>query len=81
VGIAAFSLGTVFALVTLPVELNASRRAVAMLQSSGMVNVAEVGATKQVLSAAAWTYVAGLLAAIAQLLYWVFLASGMRRRN
>ena len=80
-GIALFSMGTIFALVTLPVELNASRRAVNMLQANGMVNVAEVAGTRKVLSAAAWTYVAGLLAAIAQLLYWVTLASGMRRRD
>ncbi len=81
IGVILFSMGTLFALVTLPVEFNASRRAIDMLQANGLVDAAEVGETRQVLSAAAWTYVAALLTAILQLLYFVFLVGGMGRQR
>ncbi len=81
-GVAFFSLGVVFALATLPVEFNASRRARVMLTDSGMlVNEEDARGVNEVLNAAAMTYVAGLATAVTQLLYYVFLLSGMGRRR
>lgn len=83
-GVIVFAGGALFALVTLPVELNASSRAMTLLTEAGLVTSDdERRGIKSVLDAAALTYVAGLGAAIAQLLYYVFLISGMggRRRN
>ncbi|MGQ9682937.1 MAG: zinc metallopeptidase [Anaerolineae bacterium] len=82
VGVVFFALAAAFALITLPVELNASRRALAMLQSNGLVISGddERGA-RSVLSAAALTYVAAVAQALSTLLYYVFLLSGMRRRD
>src|SRR3990170_5243010 len=80
VGVALFSGAVLFSLVTLPVELDASRRAKRMLQDTGLVVSAEEGrATSAVLSAAALTYVAALLQAVASLAYFVFLAMGLSR--
>jgi Zn-dependent membrane protease YugP len=78
-GILLFSLAVVFSLITLPVEYNASNRARQMLQSSGMVSVQEYKAASAVLSAAALTYVAATLQAVAQLFYFVLMFMGMRR--
>lgn len=78
-GVGAFSLGVLFALLTLPVELNASSRALNLLTTTGLVDNTEIGQAKSVLRAAAFTYVAGLAAAILNLLYWVSLVSGMGR--
>lgn len=66
-GVAAFSLAVLFQLVTLPVEFNASRRALAALSSNGFISEQEHGPTKKVLNAAALTYVAAAAVAIAQL--------------
>ncbi len=77
-GIVLFSAAVFFTLVTLPVEYNASRRAVHALEQSGMVNTEELGAVKQVLSAAALTYVAA--AAMAALQLVMLLLSANRRR-
>ena len=79
-GVVGFSGAAVFALVTLPVELNASSRALALLQSSGIVVGQEVKAAKSVLDAAALTYVAALAQAIGTLLYYLSLLGGVRRR-
>lgn len=79
IGILCFSLAVLFYLVTLPVEFNASGRAVALL-SSGYLPQDEVKGVKKVLSAAALTYVAAALQAILQLLRLVLLA-GSRRRD
>jgi Zn-dependent membrane protease YugP len=73
-GIIAFSVFVVFTLVTLPVEFNASSRAVAALQSAGMIASDEVGPTRAVLNAAALTYVAAAIAAIMNLLYLLWRA-------
>jgi Zn-dependent membrane protease YugP len=82
IGIVFFSAAFIFALVTLPVEINASRRAMNMLTSSGLVmDGREKNGARAVLTAAALTYVAALLTALFQLLYYVMLASGGRRRN
>lgn len=80
-GVILFATAVVFALVTLPVELNASNRARLMLRSAGLVTNAEYDGASAVLSAAALTYVAALLQAVAQLLYFLMLVSGMRRRD
>jgi Zn-dependent membrane protease YugP len=81
-GIAFFSLAFVFALVTLPVEIDASSRALRMLKSSGViVGDDERRGARAVLSAAALTYVAGMLMALFQLLYYVMLAGSGRRRR
>lgn len=81
VGIAFFSLGALFALATLPVELDASRRALAMLERSALVGTGEVDGARAVLNAAALTYVAALAQAVSSLLYYVFIALGMSRRD
>ena len=81
VGVAAFAGSLVFALITLPVEYNASHRAVQMLQTSGLVSQAELREARSVLSAAALTYVAAVAQALSTLLYYIFLLTGSRRRD
>lgn len=78
-GIILFSFAVIFQLVTLPVEFNASRRAVKILDESGILYGDEVNITKKVLSAAALTYVAGAAASILQLLRLVILFGGRNR--
>jgi len=83
-GVIAFSAGAVFALFTLPVEFNASSRAKRMLAESGLIaGENEARGVNNVLNAAALTYVAGLVTAVMQLLYYVMLVSGLggRRRS
>lgn len=82
-GITAFSLTVLFQLATLPVEFNASSRALERLERYGIVTQQENQGCKKVLSAAAMTYVAGLLASVLQLLRLILLFSGGggRRRN
>ncbi len=83
-GILFFSLGAVFALATLPVELNASVRARQLLRQAGLVYADdESRGVSAVLNAAAFTYVAALAAALLQLLYWVLAVGGLggRRRG
>ncbi|RHR30374.1 peptidase [Clostridium sp. AF19-22AC] len=77
-GILLFSAAVLFQLVTLPVEFNASRRAVKVLENTGMLYPEEVDATKKVLGAAALTYVASAASMILQLLR-LLLISGRRR--
>ena len=79
VGLLCFGLGTLFQLVTLPVEFNASARAVAILGDTHMLSDTELGYTKKVLSAAAMTYVAAAAASILSLLRLVLLFGGRRR--
>src|SRR5919107_2147987 len=74
IGLALFTAIVLFQLVTLPVEFDASRRALVALREGGLLQTDELDGAKQVLSAAAWTYVAAFVAAAAQLLYF-FLAS------
>lgn len=78
-GILAFSLSVLFQIVTLPVEFNASGRAIRILGESGMLYPQEVQDTKRVLKAAALTYVAGVMSAILSLLRILLLTSGRRR--
>jgi Zn-dependent membrane protease YugP len=79
VGVWLFVAAVLFALVTLPVEYNASSRARQMLQATGLVSSKEYQGASAVLSAAALTYVAALLQAVAQLFFFLFLLLGMRR--
>ena len=81
VGVLLFATATLFALVTLPVEYNASARARQILESSGLVGPTEVNDVRTMLNAAAYTYVAGFAASFLQLLYYVMLVSGMSRRE
>lgn len=79
-GIVLFSLAVVFSLLTLPVEFNASRRAVAMLEGSGIITSPEERkGVKAVLNAAAMTYVAAAIGALLQLLRLILLARGGSR--
>jgi Zn-dependent membrane protease YugP len=70
-GVVLFSAFVLFTLITLPVEFNASSRAVQVLEQSGMIAPSEVAGTRAVLNAAAMTYVAGAISAIMQLLYFL----------
>ena len=84
IGVAVFSAGALFALATLPVEFNASARAKQLLYQTGIIQTEEEQrGVNQVLNAAALTYVAGLITAVLQLLYYVLLVGGMggRRRD
>ena len=80
-GILLFSAAVLFQLVTLPVEFNASRRAVKALGASGMLYPDEVASVKKVLGAAALTYVAGAASAILQLLRLLIMTGGRRRND
>jgi Zn-dependent membrane protease YugP len=83
IGIAAFSLAVLFQLITLPVEYNASNRAIAALESGGMIYREEVRPTRKVLSAAALTYVAATIMSVMQLLRLLLISGllGGRRRR
>lgn len=70
-GIIAFSLVALFQLVTLPVEFNASNRAITILSQDGILSDEELKGTKKVLGAAALTYVAALLTSLLQILYYL----------
>ncbi len=73
-----YSVVVLFQLVTLPVEFDASRRAAVQLSNLGLTATQETAGVKKVLNAAALTYVAGALAALTQLLYFVLLYLGNR---
>lgn len=84
VGIVLFALTTVFALITLPVEFNASSRARELLLQTGLIDSGVAGGqeavgVQKVLGAAAWTYIAGFAVSVLQLLYYVSLVSGRSR--
>ena len=80
-GIACFSLSLIFQLVTLPVELNASRRAMDTIESSGLLTAEEQQGAKKTLKAAAMTYVAATAVALAQLVRLILIFGGRRRRD
>ncbi len=80
-GIWMFVLAVLFQLITLPVEFNASSRAVRLLDEVGILQSQEVGHTRKVLGAAAWTYVAAATASILQLLRLVILFGGRRNND
>jgi len=76
IGVCLYAAAVIFHLVTLPVELNASHRAMKALAGGGYLVQNEIGQTRKVLLAAALTYVAATLNAIIQLLYWAWLVFG-----
>jgi Zn-dependent membrane protease YugP len=83
-GLLVFSLGAIFALATLPVELNASKRARQLLTDSGLIySEEEKRGVSSMLNAAAFTYVAGLATAVMQVLYFGSMVAGLggRRRS
>ena len=81
IGVIAFAVATLFALVTLPVEFNASTRAMAQLTTLGIIDRTEYEQDRKVLNAAALTYLAGFVASLLQLLYYISIVTGMNRRN
>ena len=81
VGLVLFAATALFSIVTIPVELDASKRAKAILATSGIMYSREMGGIEKVLDAAALTYVAGAVQALSTLLYYIMLFSGGRRRR
>jgi uncharacterized protein len=81
VGVILMSAAVIFAVVTLPVEFNASARAREMLARNRLVTPQEADGVRAMLNAAALTYVAGAAQAVAQLLYWVLAIAGMSRSD
>ena len=80
-GIACFGLSLVFQLITLPVEFNASRRAMEAIDAAGLLTEEEQRGARKTLSAAAMTYVAATAVALAQLLRLIAIFGGRRRRD
>lgn len=78
-GIILFSVAVLFHIVTLPVEFDASNRALKILQSTQILDASEVAGSKRVLNAAAMTYVVAALASISQLLFFILRFLGSRR--
>ena len=81
IGIALFSLAVLFQLVTLPVEFDASRRAIATLEQSGTLSAVELAGAKKVLQAAAMTYLAATFSAVMSLLRLLLIAGNRRGRD
>lgn len=81
VAIGLYSLATVFQLITLPVEFDASKRAMASLRATGYYSEEELAGSRKVLTAAALTYVAALISSILSLLRFVLIANSGRRRR
>ena len=80
IGIALFACTTLFSFITLPVEINASRRALAWLRSTGITNRQTHGMAEDALRSAAYTYVVAALGSLANLLYYIMIFMGGRRR-
>lgn len=80
-GIACFGFSLIFQLITLPVEFNASRRAIRAIESTGILTSQELVGAKKTLTAAAMTYVAATAVSLAQLLRLILLFGGRRRRD
>lgn len=80
-GILFFSFSLIFQIITLPVEFNASSRALRILDDSGMLYGGEISGAKKVLSAAAMTYVAAVIASLLSLLRLIILFGGRRRND
>ncbi len=80
VGILLLSGTAIFSLVTLPVEFDASHRALQMLEASGLMQGQELQGARSVLAAAAWTYVAAAASTLLNLLYYISLANRASRR-
>lgn len=80
-GLGLFATSTVFTLVTLPVEFDASRRAMVTLEQGGVLAVDELPGARSVLNAAALTYVAGFVSSLMMLLYWAMRLGLFGRSN
>lgn len=80
-GIILFSVSTIFSLVTLPVEIDASRRAIQWLQSTGITYGQQTEQCKDALKSAAYTYVVAAIGSIANLLYYILIFVGASRRD
>ena len=81
VGVAFFALAVFFQLVTLPVEFNASSRAMKALKAQGILTGEELAGARKVLTAAAMTYVAALFVSLMSLLRLILIVAGRGRRN
>jgi len=81
VGIALFSLSTLFTVITLPIEIDASVKAMNMIKKLGMLDNDEIGGVRNVLTAAALTYVAAVMQSLSSLLYYILRAFGGRKRE
>lgn len=81
IGVVLFALVVLFQVITLPVEFDASHRALQILENQGILRAEEMSGARKVLSAAALTYVAALFSAIMQLLRLILLTQGGRRRR
>jgi Zn-dependent membrane protease YugP len=79
IGIVLFAFTTLFSFITLPVEINASRRALAWLRSTGITNMQTHQKAEDALRSAAYTYVVAALGSLAALLYYVMIFLGGRR--
>jgi Zn-dependent membrane protease YugP len=80
-GIVLFGLTTLFSLITLPVEIDASRRALAWLSHTGLTGGAQQRDAEDALRAAAYTYVVAALSSLITLLYYIMIFLGGRRRD
>lgn len=80
-GIVLFAMTTLFSVITLPVEINASARALAWLNRSGITNVSTYEPAKDALKTAAYTYVVAALSSLATLFYYIMIFMGGNRRN
>lgn len=78
IGLGLFAMTTLFSFVTLPVEIDASRRAIKWLETSGLTHGDEIAAAKEALRAAAYTYVAAALGSLATLIYYGMMFLGRR---
>jgi hypothetical protein len=81
IGLLMFAATAVFSIITIPVEMDASKRAKAMLTSSGVLHTSEMKGVETVLDAAALTYVAGAVQVLSTLLYYALILFGGRRRS
>ena len=82
IGLAFFSTSVLFSLITLPVEIDASRRGMRLIEKYCLIEKRNINGAKNVLRAAAFTYFAGLLSSVFNLLYYVnMLNTGRRRRD
>ncbi len=81
IGIALFSLSTLFTIITLPIEIDASVKAVKMIARTGILHEYEMKGVRKVLIAASLTYVAAVMQSISTLFYYILRAIGVRRRE
>jgi len=81
IGVVGFALAVLFHFVTLPVEFDASNRAIKILEGSGLVSEEEMPGVRKTLYAAGFTYVASALVALSQLLYYVMILMSASGRN